>query len=80
MILDQQDVDVFIGLDVGKSGHPAAALDRADQKLFDYALPSDETRFREIIAGLAGHGRILLVMDQPATIGCPYRPGHRHHG
>jgi hypothetical protein len=60
---------VFIGLNVGKSGHHAVALDRAGRQLFDRALPNDETRLREIRAGLSGHGKILLVVDQPATIG-----------
>lgn len=50
VILDQQDIDVFIGLDVGKSGHHAVALDRLGRKLFDKALPNDESRLREILA------------------------------
>jgi transposase len=69
VILDQQDIDVFIGLDVGKSGHHAVAVDEAGKKLFDKALPNDEARLREILDSLSGHGKILLVVDQPATIG-----------
>ncbi|MBT2533733.1 IS110 family transposase [Arthrobacter sp. ISL-48] len=69
VILDQQDIEVFIGLDVGKSGHHAVALDRAGKKLFDKALPNDEARLREILSSLSGHGKVLLVVDQPATIG-----------
>lgn len=69
MIVDQQDIDVFIGLDVGKSGHHAVALNRDGVRLFDKALPNDEARLRDILAGLAKHGRLLLVVDQPATIG-----------
>lgn len=63
------DVDVFIGLDVGKGEHHAVALDRAGKRLFDKALPNDETRLRAVLDKLAGHGLILLVVDQPATIG-----------
>lgn len=69
VILDQQDIDVFIGLDVGKSGHHAVALGRTGKKLFDKALPNDEARLREILDSLSAHGKILLVVDQPATIG-----------
>lgn len=69
VILDQQDIDVFIGLDVGKSGHHAVALDRAGKKLSDKALPNDEARLREFLDSLSGHGKILLVLDQPTTIG-----------
>jgi hypothetical protein len=66
---DQQDIEVLIRLDVGKSDHHAVALNRAGKKLFDKALPNDETRLRKILDGLSEHGKILLVVDQPATIG-----------
>ena len=69
MILDQQDVDVFIGLDVGKSDHHAGARDRSGKRLHDRALPNDEARLREILTDLGRHGKVLLVVDQPATIG-----------
>jgi hypothetical protein len=75
VILDQQDIDVFIRLDVGKSGHHAVALDRAGNKHFDKALPNDETR-PEILGSLTGHGKILLVAPagdrrRAAGRGCP---------
>ena len=63
------EVDVFVGLDVGKGEHHAVALDRAGKKLFDKALPNDERRLRGVLDQLATHGTILLVVDQPATIG-----------
>ncbi|WP_276606357.1 transposase [Arthrobacter sp. CAU 1506] len=68
MIKDNHLVDVFIGVDVGKSNHHAVALDRNGKKLLDKALPQDEAQLREIIASLARHGTLLLVVDQPATI------------
>jgi hypothetical protein len=51
VILDQQDIDVFIGLDVGKSGHHAVALDKAGMKLFDSRLT------KTVEAPLAAHSR-----------------------
>ncbi|UOE46020.1 IS110 family transposase [Agromyces larvae] len=63
------DVEVFIGLDVGKGEHHAVALDRAGTRLFDKPLPNDETRLRTLIDELRGRGPVLLVVDQPATIG-----------
>ncbi|MCU1520042.1 MAG: insertion element uncharacterized 43 [Arthrobacter sp.] len=45
------------------------ALNRAGKRLFDKALPNDEARLREILDGLSRHGKILLAVDQPATIG-----------
>ena len=69
MIHAHDDVDVFVGLDVGKSDHHAVALDRTGKVLFDRALPNDESRLREILTQLGAHGRVLVVVDQPATIG-----------
>ena len=69
VIRNYENVDVFIGLDVGKGEHHAVALDRSGKKLLDRALPNDEARIREILAELEHHGRILVAVDQPATIG-----------
>lgn len=69
MISGHDQVDVFVGLDVGKSDHHAVALDRGGKVLFDRALPNDEARLRSILADLSEHGRVLVVVDQPATIG-----------
>lgn len=54
---------------LGQGEHHAVALDRAGTTLFDKALPNDWARLREILASLGKHGRILLVIDEPATIG-----------
>ncbi|GAA1366021.1 IS110 family transposase [Arthrobacter rhombi] len=69
MIPSHENVDVFIGIDVGKTNHHAVALDRAGKKLLDKALPQDEAKLQAIITKLARHGKALLVVDQPATIG-----------
>ena len=37
--------------------------------LFDKALPNDEARLRSLYGKLADHGHLLVVVDQPATIG-----------
>lgn len=47
MIKDYESVDVFIGVDVGKSNHHAVALDRNGKKLLDKALPQDEAKLRD---------------------------------
>jgi len=60
---------VFCGLDVGKSTHHATALTPAGKKLHDRPLPNDEPALRALFAKLAGHGRLLVVVDQPASIG-----------
>src|ERR1700761_100660 len=62
-------VDIFVGVDVGKDHHHAVALDRAGKRLYNKALPNDETKLRALITELKTHGQLLFVVDQPATIG-----------
>jgi transposase len=62
-------VQVFVGLDVGKSEHHAVALDQHGRVLLDRALPQDEGKLRALIVELRRHGSVLFVVDQPATIG-----------
>lgn len=66
---DHLSIGVFVGVDVGKASHHAVALTTAGDKLLDEALPQDEARLRAMIRRLMAHGRVLLVVDQPATIG-----------
>ena len=54
---------------VGKSEHWATALSRDGRKVFGRALPNDEERLRALYKKLADHGSLLVVVDQPATIG-----------
>ncbi|MFV2013723.1 IS110 family transposase, partial [Micromonospora sp. LOL_027] len=60
---------VFIGLDVGKEGHHAVALNRDGRRLHDATLPNTEAGLRKLFDKLGRHGRILAVVDQPASIG-----------
>lgn len=64
-----KNIAVFVGLDVGKSNHHAYAVDVNGKKLLDKPLPNDEEKLREILAPLSKKGRVLVVVDQPATIG-----------
>lgn len=68
-IENYDQVDVFVGLDVGKGEHHAVALDRAGKKLYDRALPNDERKLRAVLIDLQKNGGVLLIVDQPATIG-----------
>ncbi|GAA0506544.1 hypothetical protein Ade02nite_95430 [Paractinoplanes deccanensis] len=60
---------MFLGLDVGKSDHHAVALDPAGKRLHDAPLPNTEAGPRKLSDKLGRHGRILAVVDQPASIG-----------
>ncbi|WP_224389147.1 IS110 family transposase [Pseudonocardia sp. ICBG1293] len=66
---DNTGFEVFCGLDVGKSVHHACALDRAGKRLHDKPLPNDEAALTEVFTRLTEHGRTLVVVDQPASIG-----------
>ena len=67
--MNTEDIDVFIGIDVGKTDHWATALSRDGRKVLDRALPNDEDRLREVYQRLQAKGQVLVVVDQPATIG-----------
>ena len=62
------DIGVFI-TDVGKSGHWATALTAAGKRLHDKPLPNDQSKLRDLYHRLSSHGSLLVVVDQPATIG-----------
>jgi hypothetical protein len=60
---------VFLGLDVGKGEHHAVGLDPTGKRLLDRPLPNTEPKLREVFDKLTQHGRVLVVVDQPNTIG-----------
>lgn len=60
---------VFLGLDVGKGEHHAVGLAPDGKRLHDAALPNTEARLRALFDRLARHGKLLVVVDQPASIG-----------
>ncbi|MGW5736285.1 MULTISPECIES: IS110 family RNA-guided transposase [Streptomyces] len=69
-MIDISNISLFLGLDVGKGEHHATAVTPAGKKAFDKRLPNSEPRLREVFGKLqAKHGTLLVVVDQPATIG-----------
>ncbi len=77
-VIDVSDIGVFLGLDVGKGEHHATAVTPAEKKAFDKRLPNSQPKLREVFGKLqAKHGTVLVVVDQPASIGlCRWRwPG-----
>ena len=61
--------DAFLGLDVGKGEHYAVGLAPDGKRLHDAPLPNTEARLRVLFTKLARHGTLLVVVDQPASIG-----------
>ncbi|MDN3056149.1 IS110 family transposase [Streptomyces sp. SRF1] len=67
---DIDNVGVFLGLDVGKSAHYGHGLTPAGKKVFDKQLPNSEPKLRAVFDKLtAKFGTVLVIVDQPASIG-----------
>ena len=63
-IMGHDNVDLFIGVDVGEGEHHAVAINGTGTRLFDKALPNDESKLRALIDSLKHHGALLFVVDQ----------------
>lgn len=60
----------FVGIDVGTSDHHATAVNRAGEVMHDKPLPQSEPNIQELLKDLATkYGELLVVVDQPKTIG-----------
>ncbi|MFE3830864.1 IS110 family transposase [Streptomyces sp. NPDC059092] len=69
-MFDTEDVGVFLGLDVGKSAHHGHGLTPAGKKVHDKQLPNSEPKLRAVFDKLtAKFGTVLVIVDQPASIG-----------
>lgn len=69
-MIDVSEIGAFLGLDVGKGEHHATAVTPAGEKAFDKRMPNSEPKLREVFGKLqAKHGTVLVVVDQPASIG-----------
>ncbi len=64
------EVDVWVGLDVGKDDHFAWVLsDDGETDLFSRSVANDEEALRGLLEQAQGHGTPGLVIDQPGSIG-----------
>lgn len=61
--------EVFLGLDVGKTEHWACAITMNQKVVWNKTLPNDEAKLIDMYRSLQEHGSLLVVVDQPATIG-----------
>ena len=68
-MVTQETPQVFLGLDVGKSEHWACAITSGRKVIWNKALPNDEAKLVDMYTRLQEHGPLLVVVDQPATIG-----------
>jgi transposase len=56
-------------LDVGKEEHHACGLDGDGERVHDKPLPQSEAKIRAVFEALSARGPVLVVVDQPASIG-----------
>lgn len=64
------EYDVWLGLDVGKTNHHGCGLTPAGERVYDHELSQDEAALRDVITTLQDeYGRVLVIVDQPNTIG-----------
>lgn len=61
--------EVFCGIDVARDSHHAVALDRQGERLTDRPLPNAEPDLMQLFEELQARGRVLVVVDQLASIG-----------
>lgn len=67
--MEQARVAVFVGVDVGKATHHAVALDPDGVPVLDRTVANDEGQLRALLGPLRDRGPVLLIVDQPSTIG-----------
>lgn len=61
-------VDVWAGLDVGKTNHYGTVLDNDGDELFARPVPNTEATLKAYLTDAAQHGNVALVIDQPGSI------------
>jgi len=62
--------EIFLGIDVGKTEHHATAVNHNGDVVYDKTLPQSEPKIRQLLEEFSSkHGQVLVVVDQPKTIG-----------
>jgi len=63
-----EQVDVWVGLDVGKEEHFAEVLNDAGERIFARSLVNDQRALEALLDRAGEHGVVGLVIDQPGSI------------
>ncbi|BFV54938.1 hypothetical protein KCMC57_up00420 [Kitasatospora sp. CMC57] len=74
-MIDTSDVDVFLGLDVGKGEHHGTAVTRSGKRVFDKRLPNSEPKLRAVLDKLIAKTAPSWSSSTspPASAPCPWR-------
>ncbi len=68
LVATPAQVDVWVGLDVGKGEHFADVLDDDGERLFAQAVANDQAALEALLDRAGGHGTAGLVTGQPGSI------------
>lgn len=63
------NITMIVGVDVGKTHHHAVGCDRTGAAILDQVVANDEAAIRTMLATAGPTDAVLLVVDQPASIG-----------
>jgi Transposase len=63
-----EEVDVWVGLDVGKEEHFAEVLANDGERIFARGISNDEAALEALLDRAGEHGVAGLVIDQPGSI------------
>lgn len=63
------DITLIVGVDVGKTHHHAVGCDRTGATHLNQVVANDEAAIRAVLAAAGPADAVLLVVDQPASIG-----------
>jgi transposase len=58
---------VYLGVDIGKSGHYALAVDASGKAIYQTAVPNDEAALRKLVIWATAH-QATVVVDQPGGV------------
>ena len=62
MVLEDVEPVIVLGVDVGKSYHYGAAVDRSGKVVWEGQLANDEAELRVVLSRLLGQGELLVVV------------------
>src|SRR5580704_4702669 len=62
------EVDVWVGLDVGKEEHFAEVLDNDGERLFARSVVNDQAALETLLERAGEYGTPAVVIDQPGSI------------
>jgi transposase len=58
------DAGAYLGVDIGKTGHYAVAVDGSGTSIYQTSVPNDEAALRQLVDWVADH-QAVVVVDQP---------------